>query len=205
MPGNVEKYLDLAATEEDHGDSSTIRDVTMQAGKERSSLPLIRRFNDHSEKLLQSGRPTSTSSATASMLTPSNDLMDQIDFADLHAPAAPSVIPLDVAEAVVDDGKGGPRGILPGRSDADLLALADAEAARVGRWKADFATVCLPNPDPASGGPGPGTETYDAFAFQRDAQFVAQRVVRDMHVASNLEDAVYRESTFPLSISSKRP
>jgi hypothetical protein len=27
----------------------------MQAGRERSSLPLIRRFNDHSNKLLHSG------------------------------------------------------------------------------------------------------------------------------------------------------
>lgn len=196
MPDAVEKYLDLAATEEDHGDSTTIRDVTMQAGKERSSLPLIRRFNDHSQKLLQAGRsrPTGTTSTSGAELPSSADLMDQIDFEDLHAPEAPAVIPLDVAETVVNDGKGGPRGILPGRSDANLLALADAEAVRLRGWKADFASVCLPNPDPASGGPGPGSEAYDAFAFQRDAQFVAQRVVRDMHVASILEDAVYRKS-----------
>lgn len=68
----VERYLDLAATEEDHGEvrktelgnsqcrhlnlhlqASSIRDVTMQAGRERSALPLIRRFNDHSKKLLR--------------------------------------------------------------------------------------------------------------------------------------------------------
>lgn len=59
LPDNIEKYLDLAATEEDHGES-IIRDVTMQAGKERAALPLIRRFNDHSEKLLQAGRKGST-------------------------------------------------------------------------------------------------------------------------------------------------
>lgn len=56
LPDSVESYLDLAATEEDHGELTTIRDVTMQAGKERSSLPLIRRFNQHSEKLVQAGR-----------------------------------------------------------------------------------------------------------------------------------------------------
>lgn len=165
----------------------------MQAGKERSSLPLIRRFNDHSEKLLQAGRPKGAAPADPGMTDV--DILAQIDMEDLHAPAAPAVIPLDVADAKEDDGKGGPRGILPGRDDADLLAMADVEADRVGKWHADFATVCLPNPDPASGGPGPGTEAYDAFAFQRDAQFVAQRVVRDMHVASNAEDAVYREYT----------
>lgn len=160
----------------------------MQAGKERSSLPLIRRFNQHSEKLLRAGRQ-----ADSSTLTPSSELLEQIDMSDLYAPAAPAVIPLEVANATPDD-KGGPRGILPGRSDADLLAMADKEAAQIARWDADFASVCLPNPDPAKGGPGPGTSEYDAYAYQRDAQFVAQRVVRDMHNASNAEDAVYRES-----------
>jgi len=32
-----------------------VRDHTMQAGRERSALPLIRRFNDHSNKLLRGG------------------------------------------------------------------------------------------------------------------------------------------------------
>jgi transcription initiation factor TFIIH subunit 1 len=181
----VEKFLDLAATEEDHGETNLIRDVTMQAGKERSSLPLIRRFNQHSEKLLRAGRQEDLG------LTPSSELLEQIDMTDLHAPAAPAVIPLEVGSAASDD-KGGPRGILPGRSDADLLAMADAEAARIAAWDADFASVCLPNPDPSKGGPGPGTKEYDAYAYQRDTQFVAQRVVRDMHMASNAEDAVYR-------------
>jgi transcription initiation factor TFIIH subunit 1 len=35
--------------------TDTVRDVTMQAGRERSSLPLIRRFNEHSNKLLRRG------------------------------------------------------------------------------------------------------------------------------------------------------
>jgi hypothetical protein len=29
------------------------KDITMQAGKQRASLPLMRRFNEHSEKLLK--------------------------------------------------------------------------------------------------------------------------------------------------------
>ena len=67
----MERFLDLAATEEDHGEvsssllaldhaepvqSAVQRDVTMQAGRERASLPLMRRFNDHSNKLLRRGK-----------------------------------------------------------------------------------------------------------------------------------------------------
>jgi transcription initiation factor TFIIH subunit 1 len=65
-----EKLIDLAATEEDHGDVLThpkmfiyscsmglktgnIQDITMQAGKQKAALPLIRRFNEHSERLLK--------------------------------------------------------------------------------------------------------------------------------------------------------
>lgn len=58
LPDDVDRFLDLQATEEDHGDATTVRDVTMQAGRERTSLPLIRRFNDHSEKLLRAGKGT---------------------------------------------------------------------------------------------------------------------------------------------------
>lgn len=74
---DVYRLLDLAATEEDHGEvrilcrvcatrrwgtehlysfaqTGNIRDWTMQAGKQRASLPLMRRFNEHSERLLDS-------------------------------------------------------------------------------------------------------------------------------------------------------
>lgn len=30
------------------------RDVTMKAGKRKNAIPIIRRFNEHSERLLQS-------------------------------------------------------------------------------------------------------------------------------------------------------
>lgn len=49
---DVYRLLDLAATEEDHGETGNIKDYTMRAGAQRKSLPLMRRFNEHSERLL---------------------------------------------------------------------------------------------------------------------------------------------------------
>jgi transcription initiation factor TFIIH subunit 1 len=46
--------LDLASTEEDHGETGNEKDWTMRAGAERKTLPLMRRFNDHSSSLLDS-------------------------------------------------------------------------------------------------------------------------------------------------------
>ena len=46
--------LDLASTEEDHGETGNIRDFTMRAGYDRRVLPLVRRFNEHSENVLSS-------------------------------------------------------------------------------------------------------------------------------------------------------
>ncbi|KAG8213565.1 hypothetical protein J3R82DRAFT_10220 [Butyriboletus roseoflavus] len=47
-------YVNLGATLEDHGETGNERDVTMQAGRQRGALPLIRKFNEHSERLLNS-------------------------------------------------------------------------------------------------------------------------------------------------------
>lgn len=64
-------YINLGATFEDHAEVRFImwpvtgthslvwqtgneKDVTMQAGRQRGALPLIRKFNDHSERLLNS-------------------------------------------------------------------------------------------------------------------------------------------------------
>jgi transcription initiation factor TFIIH subunit 1 len=193
MPDNVETYLDLAATEEDHGENLVIRDVTMQAGKERSSLPLMRRFNDHSEKLLQAGKKKdATGRSTIPMVA--DDLYDQIEYEDLRAAAAPAPIPLEVQDANERDDADGARGILPGRNDDELLAMADIESRKIADWSADFTSVCLANPANPSYPPAAddmeAAATFSTFSFQRDAQMVAGRVVRDMHVASNAEDAV---------------
>ncbi|KAJ2917789.1 hypothetical protein MD484_g2640, partial [Candolleomyces efflorescens] len=49
-----ELFLDLGATSEDHGELTVERDVTMQPGRQKGALPLIRKFNEHSERLLNS-------------------------------------------------------------------------------------------------------------------------------------------------------
>lgn len=51
---DVYRLLDLAATEEDHGETGNAKDFTMRAGSQRKSLPLMRKFNEHSERLLES-------------------------------------------------------------------------------------------------------------------------------------------------------
>ncbi len=69
LTDDVELYVDLAATREDHEEvpsvaylvyhslidlrkTGNIKDITMQAGRQRGALPLIRKFNEHSERLL---------------------------------------------------------------------------------------------------------------------------------------------------------
>ncbi|KAL1728800.1 hypothetical protein EV714DRAFT_274260 [Schizophyllum commune] len=48
----VSMLVDLATTSEDHGEAGTTKDITMQAGRQKGAIPLIRKFNDHSERLL---------------------------------------------------------------------------------------------------------------------------------------------------------
>lgn len=172
ITGQVETFLDLAATEEDHGESTLRRDITMQAGKQRESLPLIRRFNDHSEKLLKAGGP-----ATA------EDIISQIELEELNAaePAAP--IALDVRGPDVASSSG--TVFLPGASAEEKRALVEKEAEKLADWTPDFAAVCLPNPANPAQDTEPSPEAAAAFAFQRDAQAVATRTVRDLYIASN--------------------
>ncbi|KAK4054195.1 RNA polymerase II transcription factor B subunit 1 [Microbotryomycetes sp. JL201] len=49
---DIYRLLDLAATEEDQHEVVNRGDLTMRPGRERGALPLIRRFNEHSERLL---------------------------------------------------------------------------------------------------------------------------------------------------------
>ncbi|GAA96985.1 uncharacterized protein L969DRAFT_90393 [Mixia osmundae IAM 14324] len=44
--------LNLEATSNDHEETGNTRDYTMQAGKQKGSLPLMRRFNEHSQRML---------------------------------------------------------------------------------------------------------------------------------------------------------
>lgn len=45
--------IDLSRTAEDHLESGNAPDFTMRPGREALSLPLIRRFNKHSSRVLE--------------------------------------------------------------------------------------------------------------------------------------------------------
>ncbi|TIA99429.1 hypothetical protein E3P92_02406 [Wallemia ichthyophaga] len=47
-----DRLLDLGSTQADHDASGNALDITMQAGKVKAALPLMRRFNEHSQRLL---------------------------------------------------------------------------------------------------------------------------------------------------------
>ncbi|GAA5988214.1 hypothetical protein JCM10908_002115 [Rhodotorula pacifica] len=91
MPDHeIYRLLDLAATEEDqHEITNQPRDFTMKPGGQRASLPLMRRFNEHSERLLNQ---TLGSSADRSrgFLDPGNAgdrrYYNEIELSDLVQP-----------------------------------------------------------------------------------------------------------------------
>ncbi|WWC89097.1 uncharacterized protein L201_004015 [Kwoniella dendrophila CBS 6074] len=202
MPDDVERFLDLAATEEDHGESITVRDVTMQAGRERSALPLIRRFNDHSKKLLRAADANRDRSALDDSLYGSGiDLYNEIDLPDLRGPAQDNTITLDVQEAseMADkQGEEGDSGVLPGKSEEEIHAIATESTKILQNFKPNFSVICLPNPGhhtTESDGTTEVNPEYQAFAEQRDAQAAAYHVVKDLHVRANAEVAI--NSPFP--------
>ncbi|OCF39290.1 transcription initiation factor TFIIH subunit 1 [Kwoniella heveanensis CBS 569] len=196
QPDDVERYLDLAATEEDHGESITVRDVTMQAGRERSALPLIRRFNDHSKKLLRALLGSVSDPFSFPIRRRGIDLYNEIDLEDLHGPAKETTITLDVQDAadMADkQGNEGPTGVLPGLSEEELRSIASESTSKLSTFTPDFSSVCLPNPGTtqidADGNPEPHP-AHKAFAVQRDAQAAALLVVKDLHTRANAETAV---------------
>ncbi|OWT41200.1 transcription initiation factor TFIIH subunit 1 [Cryptococcus neoformans Bt1] len=188
----VERYLDLAATEEDHGEATSIRDVTMQAGRERSALPLIRRFNDHSKKLLRAASAGQT--VRNSAFGGDIDIYEEINLEDLHDPSTTPAIILDVENAAVlheGDDKLAPTGVLPGYSDSELLAMAAESASSLRDSVPDFSSVCLANPGPfIDNDETQRNPAYGAFAKQRDSQAAALATVKDMWSRANAENAV---------------
>ncbi|KAG8834705.1 RNA polymerase II transcription factor B subunit 1 [Serendipita sp. 399] len=91
------RSIDLVATREDHGETGNILDVTMQAGKQKSSLPLIRKFNEHSERLLNSALGEITSSRTIRPASTEKAVaFEEIDMEDLHGGESQAGIALDM-------------------------------------------------------------------------------------------------------------
>ncbi|KAJ7594301.1 hypothetical protein C8J56DRAFT_1044056 [Mycena floridula] len=93
-PGEVGLSVDLAATLEDHGETGNEKDVTMQAGKQRGALPLIRKFNEHSERLLNSA--LGEGPAAKRQKTGLEDRYAEIDLDDLRDSEASAGIILEM-------------------------------------------------------------------------------------------------------------
>ncbi|KAI0694319.1 hypothetical protein BC835DRAFT_1274633 [Cytidiella melzeri] len=93
----VDMFIDLGATNEDHGETGNERDITMQAGKQKAVLPLIRKFNEHSGRLLNSvlGDNANKRRRIDSSL---EDRYSQIDLDDLHDNQASAGITLNMQD-----------------------------------------------------------------------------------------------------------
>ncbi|KAI0744064.1 hypothetical protein C8Q80DRAFT_1326480 [Daedaleopsis nitida] len=79
----VDTFIDLGATSVDHEETGNERDVTMQAGKQRAVLPLIRKFNEHSTRLLDTalGGPAAKRRRVDDG---DGERYSQLDLEDLH-------------------------------------------------------------------------------------------------------------------------
>ncbi|KAI5123068.1 hypothetical protein M0805_000502 [Coniferiporia weirii] len=77
----VDLFVNLLATQEDHIETGNQRDTTMQAGRQRGALPLIRKFNEHSERLLNAAEG---SPSKRRRLDDGESPYGQIDLDDLH-------------------------------------------------------------------------------------------------------------------------
>lgn len=92
----VDTFIDLGATEEDHGRTGNEKDVTMQAGKQKAVLPLIRKFNEHSGRLLNSALGEGPAAKRRRTDTGFEERISQIDLEDLHDNQSSAGIILDM-------------------------------------------------------------------------------------------------------------
>ncbi|KAI0768370.1 hypothetical protein BC629DRAFT_1535963 [Irpex lacteus] len=93
----VDLFIDLGATNEDHEETGNERDVTMQAGKQKAVLPLIRKFNEHSGRLLNAVLGDNTNKRRR-IDTTLEDHYSQIDLEDLHDNQASAGIMLNMQD-----------------------------------------------------------------------------------------------------------
>jgi transcription initiation factor TFIIH subunit 1 len=94
-------FINIGATLEDHGETGNEKDVTMQAGRQRGALPLIRKFNEHSERLLNSALgevPPAKRRRVDSGNNEDEDAYAQIMLDDLKDPEAMDGITLQMQD-----------------------------------------------------------------------------------------------------------
>lgn len=77
--------INLYATSEDHEETGNAKDFTMKPGGLRSTLPLIRKFNEHSTNVLDAA--LAQPSAKRPRIAPAEaDYLSQLDIEDLRGP-----------------------------------------------------------------------------------------------------------------------
>ncbi|OLY82856.1 General transcription factor IIH subunit 1 [Smittium mucronatum] len=86
---NIIPLLDLTRTEQDHPETGNTKDITMQPGRNKDSLSLIRRFNRHSEMVLSETLNQKPRDANQM-------LEDSIKISDLMAHSERAGIPLNL-------------------------------------------------------------------------------------------------------------
>ncbi|KAI9499574.1 hypothetical protein BDB00DRAFT_794531 [Zychaea mexicana] len=92
----IKRAIDLTATEEDHIDSGNAPDFTMKPGGSAQVLPLIRRFNRHAMRVLE----TSPSSKKRDIKASDNDDIErEIIITDLQDENPPEKIVLDIEDS----------------------------------------------------------------------------------------------------------
>ncbi|KAG6918522.1 hypothetical protein DXG01_013612 [Tephrocybe rancida] len=93
----VDVFVDLAATLEDHDPTGNEKDITMQAGRQKGALPLIRKFNEHSERLLNSALGSGPAAKRQRLEAPEDEYA-HLELDDLRDPEAAAGIVLEMQD-----------------------------------------------------------------------------------------------------------
>ncbi|KAG6837512.1 hypothetical protein H0H93_008437 [Arthromyces matolae] len=122
----VDIFVDLGATLEDHEPTGNEKDVTMQAGRQKGALPLIRKFNEHSERLLNSAL---------------YDEYAQIELEDLRTPQEDTGILLEMQDSQrYFEGRGGGDSDATAKTGNASAALWEAKA-NVKEWERNLSQL----------------------------------------------------------------
>lgn len=156
-----DRLLDLAATEEDHEETGNIRDWTMRPGFDRRTLPLVRRFNQHSESILTSAlgeipaddrarRKTGgtgdeyAKDAPAPTQAPLAHYYNEIEIDDLNEHAPGSGRPLNIYEQQAYFDSGARTDTQDAGADKQLApAQVDAFSRSLGSWKLNLSSFSV--------------------------------------------------------------
>ncbi|KAI8138403.1 hypothetical protein BJV82DRAFT_631379 [Fennellomyces sp. T-0311] len=91
----IRRAIDLTATEEDHLESGNTPDFTMQPGRTTQALPLIRRFNRHAMRVLETPQPKNKDAKDSE----EDDIVKEIVIPDLQSEDPPDRIVLDIEDS----------------------------------------------------------------------------------------------------------